>query len=110
MLEPSRQLFERWWWQKEERAAADSCIYPTAYVCRALRTGRGGGPELELTGPYGMSHDVREDTSDAEVRQLRDRALWEKQPCVSEGVASESPAYLLTFEVLFLAAQQDGRC
>lgn len=35
----------------------------------------------ELTGPYGMSHDVGEDTNDAKVRQLRDRALWEKQRC-----------------------------
>lgn len=32
----------------------------------------------ELTGPYGMSHDVGEDTDDAKVGQLRDCALWEK--------------------------------
>lgn len=56
-------------------------------MCRALVTGRGGGVERELTGPYGMSHDVGEDTDDAKIRQLRDRALWEKQPCASEGVA-----------------------
>lgn len=29
-----------------------------------------------LTGPDGMSRDVGEDTDDAKVRQLRDRALW----------------------------------
>jgi hypothetical protein len=56
-------------------------------VCQALETGRSRGTERKLTGSYGMSHDVGEHTDDTKVRQLRGRALWEKQPCTSEGVA-----------------------
>lgn len=56
----------------------------STYVCQALETGRGRGTVQALTGPYGMSHDVGEDTGDAKVGQLGDRVLWEKQLCVPQ--------------------------